>query len=78
MKPEIARMVRRKTIGKRMAAKLKECREKLRQRIDENIDGTVKWLPTVVRGYFQYHAVPGNESDSETRGWTGRTIPSLR
>ena len=53
--------VRRKTIGKRMAAKLKELREKLRQRMHENIGGTLKWLQSVVRGYFQYHAVPGNE-----------------
>ena len=53
--------VRRKTIGKRMAAKLKEIREKLRQRMHDDIGGTLKWLQTVVRGYFQYHAVPGNE-----------------
>src|ERR1039457_1273494 len=53
--------VRRKTIGKRMAAKLKDIREKLRQRMHENIGGTLKWLQSVVRGYFQYHAVPGNE-----------------
>src|SRR5579863_56162 len=53
--------VRRRTIGKRMAAKLKEIREKLQQRMHEDIGGTLKWLQTVVRGYFQYHAVPGNE-----------------
>jgi group II intron reverse transcriptase/maturase len=53
--------VRRKTIGKRMAAKLKGIRETLRQRMHENIGGTLKWLQSVVRGYFQYHAVPGNE-----------------
>ncbi len=53
--------VRRKTIGKRMAAKLKDIREKLRQRMHEDPGGTLKWLQMVVRGYFQYHAVPGNE-----------------
>src|SRR2546425_9080655 len=53
--------VRRKTIGKRMAAKLKDIREKLRERMHENIGETLKWLQSVVRGYFQYHAVPGNE-----------------
>jgi RNA-directed DNA polymerase len=26
----------------------------------ERVPGTVKWLQQVVRGYFQYHAVPGN------------------
>jgi group II intron reverse transcriptase/maturase len=53
--------VRRKTIGKRMAAKLKEIAAKLRERMHESIPGTLEWLKTVVRGYFQYHAVPGNE-----------------
>jgi hypothetical protein len=26
---------------------------------------TLKWLQSVVRGYFQYHAVPGNEERLE-------------
>jgi RNA-directed DNA polymerase len=54
--------VYRKTIGKRMAAKLKEIRQKLRQRMHAPVGDTVKWLQSVVRGYFQYHAVPGNEA----------------
>jgi len=53
--------VHRKTIGKRMAAKLKEIRAELRQRLHGSIGDTVGWLQSVVRGYFQYHAVPGNE-----------------
>ena len=44
-----------------MAAKLKEIKAKLRQRRHESIEVTLKWLQSVVRGYFQYHAVPGNE-----------------
>ena len=52
--------VLRKTIGKRMAAKLKEVRAKLRQRMHESPKETGKWLVQVVRGYFQYHAIPGN------------------
>lgn len=52
--------VHRKTIGKRMAAKLKDIRAELRQRMHERAKGTVKWLPQVVRGYYQYHAIPGN------------------
>jgi len=51
----------RKTIGKRMAAKLKDIKAQLRQRMHEAIGATVKWLQSVVRGYFQYHAIPGNE-----------------
>jgi group II intron reverse transcriptase/maturase len=52
--------VQRKTIGKRMAARLKELRVKLRQRMHASPKETGKWLAQVVRGYFQYHAVPGN------------------
>lgn len=52
--------VLRKTIGKRMAAKLKDVRAKLRQRMHERVSGTAQWLQQVVRGYFQYHAIPGN------------------
>ncbi len=59
-------MVVRKTIGKRMAAKLKAIGQKLRQRMHESPQGTVKWLQAVVRGYFQYHAVPRNEARLRT------------
>jgi RNA-directed DNA polymerase len=52
--------IHRKTIGKRMAAKLKEIRAQLRKRMHERVPGTVKWLQQVVTGYFQYHAIPGN------------------
>ena len=54
-------MVYRKTIRKRMAAKLKEIRRKLRVRHHESIEATQKWLQSVVRGYYQYHAIPRNE-----------------
>jgi group II intron reverse transcriptase/maturase len=53
--------VLRKTIGKRMTAKLKEIRQKLRERLHERTKDTTEWLQSVVRGYFQYHAVPRNE-----------------
>jgi len=52
--------VHRKTIGKRMAAKLKDIGAELRRRMHGEVAGTVKWLQQVVRGYFQYHAIPGN------------------
>jgi RNA-directed DNA polymerase len=54
-------MVIRKTIGKRMAAKLKDIRQKLRKSLHAATGDTAKWLKSVVRGYFQYHAVPRNE-----------------
>ncbi len=53
--------VKRQTIGKRMAAKLKDIGAQLRKRMHGSIAGTLKWLQSVVRGYLQYHAIPGNE-----------------
>src|SRR5262250_778123 len=44
-----------------MAVKLKEINQELSRRMHESIGDTVKWLASVVRGYFQYFAVPGNE-----------------
>ncbi len=52
--------VHRKSIGKRMAAKLKDIKAKLRTRMHGRTVDTLNWLRAVVRGYFQYHAVPGN------------------
>jgi hypothetical protein len=52
--------IHRKTIGKRMAAKLKDIGVQLHKRMHARVPGTVKWLQQVVRGYFQYHAIPGN------------------
>jgi group II intron reverse transcriptase/maturase len=53
-------IVRRKTIGKRMSAKLTEIKEQLTERRHKSNVNTAKWLQSVVRGYFQYHAIPGN------------------
>jgi group II intron reverse transcriptase/maturase len=54
-------VVQRKTIGKRLTAKLTDVQQQLRRRMHDAIETTGKWLQTVVRGYFQYHAIPGNE-----------------
>jgi RNA-directed DNA polymerase len=53
-------IVRRGTIGKRMTAKLKEIKAELKERRHKANAKTVKWLQSVVRGYFQYHAIPDN------------------
>ena len=53
-------VVKRKTIGKRMRAKLEEIKRQLRNRTHDPIEQTGKWLKSVVQGYFNYHAVPGN------------------
>jgi RNA-directed DNA polymerase len=52
--------VDRKTIRERLSAKLKAVREELRRRWHEPVAEVGKWLRSVVQGYFNYHAVPGN------------------
>lgn len=52
--------LKRKTIAKRMRAKLQEIKQELRRRMHDPVEQTGKWLQSVVRGYFNYHAVPGN------------------
>lgn len=51
--------VRRKPVAKRMRAKLKEIKETLRRRRHESVPQQGRWLQAVVRGYFNYFAVPG-------------------
>jgi len=53
-------LLKRKTRRDRMRAKLKEIKEALRRRMHESIPDVGKWLGQVVRGYFNYHAVPTN------------------
>jgi len=52
--------VKRKTVGKRMRAKLLELKQQLCNRMHDPIALTGKWLRSIVQGYFNYHAVPGN------------------
>ena len=52
--------VKRHTIGKRLRAKLAEIKQQLRQRLHEPVAQTGRWLKSVVQGYFNYHAIPGN------------------
>ena len=52
--------VRRKTIRKRMGAKLHEIKQQLRQRMHDPVRQTGQWLKSVVQGYFNYYAVPRN------------------
>jgi hypothetical protein len=53
-------MVRRKTIRKRMRAKLREIKQQLRKRMHDPVRQTGQWLQSVVQGHFNYYAVPGN------------------
>ncbi len=52
--------VRRITDGGRRRKKLQEIKQELRRRMHEPIAETGKWLRSVLTGYYQYFAVPGN------------------
>jgi group II intron reverse transcriptase/maturase len=54
--------VRRITDGKRRRKKLLEVKQELRRRMHAPIAQVGEWLQSVLRGYYQYHAVPGNLS----------------
>jgi len=53
-------IIKRQTVKKRMRAKLQAIKEELRKRKHHTIPETGRWLQGVVRGYLNYHAVPGN------------------
>jgi RNA-directed DNA polymerase len=52
--------LRRKTISKRMRAKLAEVKDQLWRRMHHPIPEQGAWLGSVVRGHLAYYAVPGN------------------
>ena len=53
-------VVWRQTAKKRMVAKLKQIKQTLRRRMHEPLNQTGTWLRSVLQGFYQYHAVPGN------------------
>jgi group II intron reverse transcriptase/maturase len=52
--------LRRKTIAKKMRAKLKDVRQILRRKRHLSISQQGQWLRSVVRGHIRYYGVPGN------------------
>lgn len=48
------------SIAKRMRATLAAIKQQLRKRMHRPLGETARWLASVVRGWLQYHAVPGN------------------
>jgi RNA-directed DNA polymerase len=53
-------LVKRKTRRDRMRMKLQAVKQELRQRMHQPIPVQGKWLGQVVKGYFNFHAVPTN------------------
>ena len=68
-------LIKRKTRRDRMRVKLQAIKQALRQRMHQPIPVQGKWLKQVIRGYFNYHAVPTNNRalvgfrDEIVRGW---------
>ncbi len=52
--------IRRKTIRKRLRRKLKEVKAELVRRMHDPVEDVGGWLASVIRGFTNYHAVPGN------------------
>jgi len=50
----------RKTMAKKVAAKLKSLSTELRRRINHRIADVGRWLQAMLRGHYQYYGVPRN------------------
>ena len=53
-------IVKRKTIPRRLAAKLGVLKQELRRRWHQPVAEVGAWWRSVVQGYLNYHAVAGN------------------
>ena len=58
--------VLRKTIAKRVRAKIKEVRETILRCRHDPVPEQGKWLRSVVQGHLNYFAVPGNRRSTDT------------
>jgi RNA-directed DNA polymerase len=52
--------IKRISIAKRMRAKLQAVKEQLKRAMHREVAEVGQWLRSVVQGWFNYHAVPGN------------------
>ena len=52
--------IKRQSMAKRMRAKLLEIKAQLKRQMHSTVAEMGAWLRSVVRGWFNYHAVPGN------------------
>jgi len=59
-------IVKRQTIRKRFSAKLKALQAELWHRWCAPVVQVGRWLRSVVQGWLNYYAVPGNMDDSPT------------
>ena len=53
-------MIKRVSVAKRMRAKLQTVKEQLKRAMHRPVAEVGRWLRSVVQGWFNYHAIPGN------------------
>ena len=53
-------LIKRRSIARRMRAKLHEIKQQLTRHMHRPVVEVGRWLRSVVNGWFNYHAVPGN------------------
>jgi group II intron reverse transcriptase/maturase len=67
--------IKRKTIPKRLRAKVKAVRKEMLHRMHDPVPEQGKWLRSVVHGHLNYYGVPGNRQSTDAfrtqvmRGW---------
>ncbi len=61
--------VKRKTMRKRLQAKLKEVRAELRRRLHEPTPKVGEWLASVLTGHYRYYGVAGNSGSLARFRW---------
>ena len=73
-------IIKRKTVRRKLTAKLKQMKRELRKRLHDSIPEVGKWLRQVVTGHDRYYGVPGNiKSLKSFRFWLARLwLRSLR
>lgn len=52
--------IKRISAKKKLTAKLKELKDELRKRLHMELAAVGSWISRVYRGWWQYHAIPGN------------------
>ena len=61
--------MKRKTMRKRVVAKLRELKSELRRRLHHRVADVGKWLKAVLCGHYQYYGVPNNHRALATFRW---------
>ena len=66
--------IRRITDGDRRRKKLQALKQEFRRRMHAPVEWTGEWLKSVLNGYYEYHAAPGNLTVLKRFRATGRPL----